>query len=1040
VPFAINARCNFNCSFCDKQWSAEDAVDDETVFFKAPISELSGLRAVLGGGEPTLHPRLPHLLAGLKEQGVRRIALRSNGAWAARSAPVAFLKKKGLGEVTLLFPTHDPEQFDRLVRKTGAFEAVMKGVANLVENKVRISLRIPLIQPTLDALPEIIPAVAALVPSARRIDLVHLDIKDPALQVRIEDINRVLPHGSDHPWEGVPELLLDPGAGVALCRRDELAAWRITPDDPTARGHKPAGCGGCYLKNSCPGVLRGTVDVFGEDAVVRPYTLGFEPERAVARPERGGEPRPDQHFESVKGVTYECPEDGSGEATIASVRLRVGHKCNRRCTFCFIPHHEKAVHDHDIRASIQAAVEKGVRELVMTGGEPTLQKDLPEYIEQARDGGVRRIILQTNAMKLANEEFCQELVDKGLTHVVISLHSHRDDVLRQITGLKNTMPKILRSIDNLHRAGLQMSVTHVITPENFRHMPEFVRFMVEQSHIRRFCFIFATPMAAPMATEALIPRYSDAAPYLMNALEYCVENDVLVDGLSFKCGAPHCVVGGDPRFLVGAVKIPEQNRTKDWMEVPACKSCVLRDQCYGVRRLYVWMYGADEFQPVLDPSLRVDAVAGGPTQSAALPALQTKSAGPSGDQMRELITGVGETLGLPAAGVRAALRPSQSLSLVLRGADGQEVPALRVRYGRGVDHVGGIESTTQLDAASCTTTALLRHLRAAALGLDLGGAHGMVQATAADDTTGLLDQTGLLHEYVQALHPTRRDGVDHLTPHTSTRWPDVEAAVDRYREQRAGTPLRVGALRRTPTGALAGLRMTSVDSAVAAAVGALLHLGEGTESRITYAVWGYGRAGQAFADRMDRVEVFGRARPMLVGAADSKSGWVQPNGLEHERITAFKQRNGRIPAGAGVTGDPTAVLRMAADVLLLSGRGRPLDADAASRVQARVVVDMTGGVSPDVERVLHHMGVVFVPSPVATAGPLVIAALEREGPLPSLAGVRDAIRTQTQRLLAGTLALSASHGLSPTQALIGLALRRLVAPAESRSTARPPPS
>ena len=77
MPFAINARCNFNCSFCDKQWSAEDAVDDETVFFKAPISELSGLRAVLGGGEPTLHPRLPHLLAGLKEQGVRRIALRT---------------------------------------------------------------------------------------------------------------------------------------------------------------------------------------------------------------------------------------------------------------------------------------------------------------------------------------------------------------------------------------------------------------------------------------------------------------------------------------------------------------------------------------------------------------------------------------------------------------------------------------------------------------------------------------------------------------------------------------------------------------------------------------------------------------------------------------------------------------------------------------------------------------------------------------------------------------------------------------------------
>jgi len=1025
VPFPINARCNFRCTFCDKQWSREETVDDDAVLFGAPMSELSGLRAVLGGGEPTLHPRLPKLLEGLRDGGVRRIALRSNGAWAAREAPVAFLKKKGLGEVTLLFPTHEPDAFDALVRKTGAFEAVMKGVENLVANRIRISLRIPLIRPTLESLPEIIPAVAALVPTAKRIDLVHLDIDDPALQVRIEDINRVLPHGSDHPWPDVPELFLDPGAGLALCRLHELKAWRVTPDDPTARGHLPSACDGCYVKPRCPGVLRGTVSVFGEDAVVRPYTLPFDPERPRARPEpvehgdRGGQ-GPGTPFESVKGVTYECPEEAGAEPTLASVRLRVGHKCNRRCTFCFIPHHEKAVHDHDIRKSIEAAVERGVRELVMTGGEPTLQKDLPEYIEQARDGGVRRIILQTNAIKLSDEAFCQELVDKGLTHVVISLHSHRDDVLQQITRLPRTMEKILRSIDNLHHAGLQMSVTHVITPENYRHMPEFVRFMVEESHIRRFCFIFATPMAWPMATKALIPRYSDAAPYLKQALEYCVENDVLVDGLSFKCGAPHCVVGGDPRFLVGAVKIPEENRTSDWMEVPACKSCVLRDQCYGVRRLYVWLYGPDEFQPVLDPSLRVDAVREAPALPP--PALRPKSAGPDGDQLRTLIDRVGASLDLDRTAIRAALRPTASLSLTLRGTDGLEVPALRVRYGRATHHVGGVESTSRLDVASCTTTALLRHLRAAALGLDLGGAHGMIACGADEDATGLLDQ------YVQALHHTRASGTDHLTPHTTTRWAAVEAAVDRYAENRAPETRRVGALRRTPAGALSGLRMTSVDSAVASAVGGLLHLGEGSDSRVTYAVWGYGRAGQAFADRMDKVTVFGRARPMLVGAADSKSGWVQPHGLEHERVTAFKLRNGRIPAGAGVTGDPSAVLRMPADVLLLSGQGTALDVEAASRVQARVVVDMTGGISPDVERVLHRMGVVFVPSPVATAGPLILASLERAGALDGLAHVRAAIAAATQTLLASVLALASHHDLTPTEALIGLALRRLVGP------------
>ena len=138
MPLPITAKCNFNCTFCDKQWSREEAVAPDTVLRDAPMSELSGLRAVLGGGEPTLHPQLPALLEGLRAQRVRKIALRSNGAWASRMGPVQFLKKKGLSEVTLLLPTDDPVEFDALVRKKGAWEAVMAGVANLIEARLRI--------------------------------------------------------------------------------------------------------------------------------------------------------------------------------------------------------------------------------------------------------------------------------------------------------------------------------------------------------------------------------------------------------------------------------------------------------------------------------------------------------------------------------------------------------------------------------------------------------------------------------------------------------------------------------------------------------------------------------------------------------------------------------------------------------------------------------------------------------------------------------------------------------------------------------------
>jgi len=689
MPLPITARCNFSCTFCDKQWSREEAVDVDRVLLDAPTSEMGDLRAVLGGGEPTLHPQLPAILEGLRSERVHHIALRSNGAWASRKGPVHFLKKKGLSEVALLLPSDRPAEFDALVRKTGAFDAAMAGVANLREAGLAISVRVPLILPTLPRLPEILQAIPTLVPGVRCIDLCHLDIDDPALQVRYDDLNEVLPFGSEHPWPDVPELFLDPGPGVALCRAAEMAHWRLSFDRETARRHHPPGCGDCDLERTCPGVLRGVAEVYGAD--------GLEPVRDPG--ERAG------------------------------------------------------------------SVGRG-RSAPMADG-------------------------------------------------------------------------------RIHRA------------------------------------------AAPADLEGLLLR----------------------------------------------------------------------------------------------------AAAG---------------------------------VGLESDDVDAIQAEHTVLETTLRAPDGTAVRGLRVRFGgEAHDHVGGVAVTEQLDLPSCRTTAFLRHLRAAALGLSVSGAHGQLEFAQGTEAAGIYAQ------YVRALQPARSAGVDHLTPHTSVAWPLVEAAVDQLNAELAPQDQRVGLLRRTPTDAFEALRMSSVLSAVAAALEGLARVGPPTTPRLSYAIWGYGRAGQAFARRMDSLRDSMGRRSLLVGLADSSGAKVLASGLEQARATAFKRRTGRIPAGQGHTGDPTAVLRADADLLLLSGRGPSLDATTAARLKARVVVDLTGSVPPQVERVLASRGVVFVPSPISTAGPTVLAELERQGELDSVQSAQMAVGEATRGLLARTLDLVEQAGLTPTEALVGLGLSEL---------------
>ena len=1037
MPYPVTAKCNFDCVFCDRQWSAEEFVDPALVIRGAPRSELSGMRATLGGGEPTLHPRLPQLLSGLRSEGAGRFALRTNGAWASRRGPVSLLEKAGLTDVGLLFVSHAPAMFDRLTRRTGAFEAVMQGARNLDQAGIRIVLRVPLIKPTLSTIHDTLQAIPRLFPKLRRVELVHLDIDNPALQVHRDEINTLFPFGSDHPWPDVPPIVFDPGHGVALCWQSEMAQWQIAPDTPTASRHHPQPCERCFARPVCPGVLRGYAAVYGPD-VVTPFVVEERGPDATTEP---GAPNTaaGTAFEAVKGVTYERTLGRDRGASIASVRLRVAHRCNRRCNFCFIPHHEKSVQDYDIEASISAAIEAGAPELALTGGEPTLQQELPSYIRQAHAGGIPHVLLQTNAIRLADPDYCCQLVDAGLSNVVISLHAHNDDVLEQITSVPSTLPKVLRGIENLHAAGVQISVTHVINPLNYERVPEFVRFMVEDYAIRRFCLIFATPMTWQMANKELVVRYRDAAPYLMEAIDYCIDNNVIVDGLAQKCGVPHCIVRGQAKYLVDAVAIADANRTQDWMRVAACGPCALRHQCYGVRRLYAWLYGTDEFKPVIEPgTLAEDFEASRAVLPAGRPRTQRTDKPALLPEAGALIERVGGMLGLEEAAVSRALGQVQEHVLPLGDGLAQ---GLRARYGS--QSWGSLEVAPTVSMASCREIALLRTIRSSALGLPLAGAHGAIAFSAPLDSLerGAIDEDqleALVRQYLTDLSAALPAGArDYLTPHISAPWPVIERA-----EASTGGQGQVSLLRRTLRGELATMRMTSVDSSVCAARWALGRTGH-TSGTLKYSVWGYGRAGRSFAELFESVAAptssAGRPSavgttmqyPMLVGCADSEHSWQDDRGLERKRITAFKEGGGVLPPVAGT--EPEAVLYAPADLLLLSGQGAAFDVETAGRVRARVVVDLTGAIDGPTERAIEASGAQFIPSLIATSGPLVFGELERRG----LAGmtvlaVRAAIDEHVEALLDSVARLRTRFALTMVEAVIGVGLERLVTAEQAR--------
>jgi MoaA/NifB/PqqE/SkfB family radical SAM enzyme len=88
VEWNLGKKCNFDCSYCSPSIHAKKADDLDLDVVARTASRLVGharqsgrlIRISLTGGEPYLHPQFTDLLKCLKETGVDKISITSNGS------------------------------------------------------------------------------------------------------------------------------------------------------------------------------------------------------------------------------------------------------------------------------------------------------------------------------------------------------------------------------------------------------------------------------------------------------------------------------------------------------------------------------------------------------------------------------------------------------------------------------------------------------------------------------------------------------------------------------------------------------------------------------------------------------------------------------------------------------------------------------------------------------------------------------------------------------------------------------------------------
>ena len=139
------------------------------------------------------------------------------------------------------------------------------------------------------------------------------------------------------------------------------------------------------------------------------------------------------------------------------LRIAVTDRCNLRCAYCMPPQgvtqqeRDEILTLEEITRVARVCVAAGVSKIRLTGGEPTMRRDLDVLIGWLRElPGVRALGMTTNGVRL--HALARTLQASGLTALNISLDTLRPERFTRITG-RNVLADVLDGIETALACG-----------------------------------------------------------------------------------------------------------------------------------------------------------------------------------------------------------------------------------------------------------------------------------------------------------------------------------------------------------------------------------------------------------------------------------------------------------------------------------------------------------------------------------------------------------------------------------------------------------
>ncbi len=223
--------------------------------------------------------------------------------------------------------------------------------------------------------------------------------------------------------------------------------------------------------------------------------------------------------------------------------VEVTNRCNMACPICYSDANQSAsdVPADKIRVYLERLLDltETPIPIQISGGEPSIRKDLPDIVGLAKQIGYRNIELITNGIRISKEpDFLNSLKAKGLTAVYLQFDGLNKETTLKIRG--RDMSKIRhRAVSAIRDAGLCCTLAVVVTRGvNEGEIGNVVRYGVENIDVvRAINFQTAARFTGRFGIRKNYSGYS--MPELLDLIE--AETGIAADSFrSEHIGHPDC--------------------------------------------------------------------------------------------------------------------------------------------------------------------------------------------------------------------------------------------------------------------------------------------------------------------------------------------------------------------------------------------------------------------------------------------------------------------------------------------------------------------